>query len=69
MHAGDPIPQMCVDWEHACKSYANKKDIPADKLIKCTLDGFKDIRIVDWIELDCPHFESMMLKGFMRVFL
>ena len=65
MRAGDPTPQTCVEWERACKKYANNKDILADKIVKCTLDGIEDI---DWIELDHEHFKAMTLEGFMTIF-
>jgi len=61
MRAGDPTAQTCVDWEHACRRYANNKVIPADKLVKRMLDGIEDVRFIDWIELDRPHFEAMTL--------
>jgi hypothetical protein len=59
MRAGDPTPQSCVDWERACKRYANTKDIPADKVVKRTLDGIEDVRFIEWIELDRERFEAM----------
>jgi len=68
MRAGDPTPQTCVDWERACRRYANNKDIPADKVVKCMLDGIEDICFVDWIELDCNHMEAMMQEEFMTLF-
>jgi hypothetical protein len=68
MRAGDPTAQTCVDWERACKKYANNKDIPADKVVKRTLDGIEDVRFIDWIELDRAHFEGMTLDEFMAVF-
>ena len=68
MRAGDPTPQTCVDWERACRKYANNKDIAADKIIKCTLDGIEDVRYIDWIELNCARFEAMTLDKFMTVF-
>jgi hypothetical protein len=62
------LPQTCVDWERACKKYANNKDIPIDKIVKRTLDGIEDVRFIDWIELDRQHFENMTLDEFMTVF-
>jgi hypothetical protein len=47
---------------------ANNKDIPADKIVKRTLDGIKDVRFIDWIELDRSHFEGMTLKEFTEDF-
>ena len=44
MCAGDPMAQTCVDWEHMCKRYVNNKDIPADKVVKCTFDRIEDIQ-------------------------
>jgi hypothetical protein len=61
MRPGDPTPQTCVDWERACKRYANTKDIPADKVVKRTLDGIEDVRFIEWIELDRDRFEAMTL--------
>jgi hypothetical protein len=68
MRAGDPTPQTCIDWVRACNRYANNKDIPADKLVKRTLDGIEDIRFINWIELDRERFEAMTLTEFMVVF-
>jgi hypothetical protein len=47
MHVGDPSPQTCINWERACKCYANNKDIPTDKIVKRTLDGFEDVCFVN----------------------
>jgi hypothetical protein len=68
MRAGDPTPQTCVDWERACKKYANNKDIASDKIVKRTLDGIEDVRFVNWIELDRERFEAMTLEEFMKLF-
>jgi hypothetical protein len=68
MCAGDPTPQTCIDWECACRRYTNNKDIPADKVAKHTVDGFEDVCLGDWLELDREHFEAMMLEEFMVVF-
>ena len=68
MRPGDPTAQTCVDWERACRKYANNKDIPANKVVKRTLDGIEDVRFIDWIELDRPYFEAMTLDEFMTVF-
>jgi hypothetical protein len=68
MRAGDPTPQTCVDWERACKKYPNTKDIPADKVMKCTLNGIEDIHFIEWIKLDHEHFEAISLTEFMAVF-
>jgi hypothetical protein len=68
MHTGDLTAQTCMDWECACKKYANKKDIPVNKIVKCTLDGIEDIHFIDWIELDHQHFKDMTLEEFMTVF-
>jgi hypothetical protein len=68
MRVGDPTAQTCVDWEHACKKYANNKDIPVNKIVKRMLDGIEDVRFIDWIELDRQHFEDMTLEEFMAVF-
>jgi hypothetical protein len=59
MHAGDPMPQTCVDQESTCKICANNKDIPADKIVKHTINGIKDIHFVNWIKLECEDFEAM----------
>jgi hypothetical protein len=69
MRAGDPTPQTCVDWERACKHFMNNKDIPADKVVKHTLDGIEDIHFVNWIELECEDFEGMTLEEFMTLFV
>ena len=68
MRAGDPTPQTCVDWERACKRFANNKDIPADKIVKRTLDDIEDVRFVNWIELEREEFEAMTLEEFMALF-
>jgi hypothetical protein len=68
MCAGDPTPQTCVDWERACRRFANHKDILGDKIVKRTLDGIKDIRFVNWIELEREMFEAMTLETFMTLF-
>jgi hypothetical protein len=68
MRANDPTPQTCVDWERACKRFANDKDIPVDKIIKCALDGIEDVHYVNWIELERKHFEVMTLEEFMMLF-
>jgi hypothetical protein len=68
MRAGDPTPQMCVDWERACRKYVNNKDIPVNKIVKRTLDGIEDVHFGGWIELDCKCFEAMTLEAFMAEF-
>jgi hypothetical protein len=68
VRAGDPTLQTCVDWERACKRFTNNKDIPPDKIVKCTLDGFEDIHFINWIELECEDFEAMTLQVFMALF-
>jgi hypothetical protein len=68
MRPGDPSAQTCVDWERACRKYANNKDIPANKVVKRTLNGIEDVRFIDWIELNRPYFEAMTLDEFMTVF-
>ncbi|KIM75037.1 hypothetical protein PILCRDRAFT_92342 [Piloderma croceum F 1598] len=61
MCAGDLSLQTCVDWECACKHYANNKDIPANKIVKHTLDGFEDVCFVNWLELDHERFKATTL--------
>jgi hypothetical protein len=68
MRVGDPTPQTCVDWERACKCFVNNKDIPADKVVKRTLDGIEDIHFVNWIKLEREDFEGMTLEEFMMLF-
>jgi hypothetical protein len=68
MHAGDPNPQTCVNWERTCKHYADNKDIPADKIVKHILHGFEDACFINWIEIDCEHFEAMALDKFMMIY-
>src|ERR1700729_3941919 len=68
MHMGNLNLKTCVDWECACRCYANNKDILADKTVKCTLDGIKDVHFVNWIELNCEHFKAITLDEFMTLF-
>jgi hypothetical protein len=68
IHVGDLNPKTCIDWECACRHYANNKDIPANKIVKCTLDGIEDVHFVNWIGLDREHLEAMTLDEFMTLF-
>ena len=68
MCVGGPNPQTCINWKRACKCYADNKDIPVNKIIKCTLGGIEDVHFINWIKFEHEHIDGMTLEESMTLF-
>jgi hypothetical protein len=65
---GDLTPNVMHEYEQACLSYFNTRDVKPNKQVRKILAGFRDTRIQDWISIHCNHFLTLSFKDFMVKF-
>jgi len=65
---GDIIPRIMCDFEDACISYFENKEITPEKQVRKILAGLKDDCIKEWLSVDCVHVHGLSFPEFMVEF-
>jgi hypothetical protein len=68
LHAGDITPTVMREFEDACVSYFDHKNIAEDRQVRMISAGFKDTRIKDWFAADRVRICALTFTDFMSEF-
>jgi len=63
---GDISPAVMMDFENTALDFFVFKSVPPDKQVTMIIPGIKDLRICDWISMDCTHLVDLPFSNFMK---